>query len=476
MAQSVAPTTNEFALDLYQGTVLAPGWVTAMGGAFTGYAQGIGAFGANAAAPAVRHTHSTSWFELDVDASLSFPLVLFGNDDVDNSGGPDSDYQSYVYLAGGANVQAGAFGIGVFGDVQRYSVTFPPDDVTTAVSIGRYHLLAAFQLFDGQLVVGGGARAHSLAVGTSDNALAPELSMLGIAPEGGFLVKPDWSPFRIGVSYRHAVRGRLGSDAATVVDERGVRRALGLIVPSEVQMPWELGAGVAFQVGPRPLNPPWLDPHEHEREFVRRHEERLVSARRRREARLALVPEGPERRALAEVLLQAERRDTEEARREFERDRSRLEGERRAILNDWPREHLLVTADVLVTGPVDRGVGMEAFLSQSTAAEAAATAPCVVIGSGASMNVSPRAGLQIEPVPNLIRTRFGSYYEPSRFRYVPESCNERVGRQHFTFGADVKAFSTTWFGFIDEVTYKLQVYGDFAPRYQSVGVGFGVWH
>ncbi|MBM4360876.1 MAG: hypothetical protein FJ096_22460 [Deltaproteobacteria bacterium] len=472
-AQSIAPTDNAFALDLYQGTVLAPGWVTAMGGAYTGYGQGIGAYSVNAAAPAVRHTHSTDWFELDVDASLSFPLVLVGNDDVDNSGGSDFDYQGYVYLAGGVNVQLGNLGFGFFGDVQRYSVTFPPSEAATIVTIGRYHLLAAYQLFGGQLVLGGGARAHSLGVSAPGKTLDPALGMFGLAPEAGFLVKPDWSPFRIGVSYRHAVKGLLGSDSGTTVDERGVRRAGGLIVPNDVAMPWELGLGVAFQVGPRPLNPRWLDPREHERELDAAHAEKLALARRRRANRLEAVPEGPERETLARGLDQEQAAEEAEAGRAVERNRARLKSERRAILNDWPREHLLVTADLLVTGPVERGVSMEAFIGQGTAP---LPSPCMVVASGASVNLSPRAGLQIEPIPNRVQTRFGSYYEPTRFRYAPEACNDRVGRQHFTFGADVKAFSTRWFGLTDETTYKVQVYGDFAPRYSSIGVGLGVWY
>jgi hypothetical protein len=51
-----------------------------------------------------------------------------------------------------------------------------------------------------------------------------------------------------------------------------------------------------------------------------------------------------------------------------------------------------------------------------------------------------------------------------------------VGRQHFTFGADLKLFTTTWWGLVPEVTYKVQGYGDLAPRYQSFGIGIGVWN
>ena len=67
----------------------------------------------------------------------------------------------------------------------------------------------------------------------------------------------------------------------------------------------------------------------------------------------------------------------------------------------------------------------------------------------------------------LVQTRFGSYYEPNRFG--------RVGRQHFTFGADLRVFDTTLWGLIPRVTYKLQTSIDLSARYESYSLGLGVW-
>ncbi len=472
-AQAADLGANDFTIDLYQGPVLASGRVTAMGGAYAGYAQGIGAYSVNAAAPAVRHSHSTSWVDVDIDASLSFPIVFFQRNDFDNSGESDGAYQSYVYLSAGTNVQVGNFGFGFFGDLQRYGVTFPPANEPTSVAIGRYHVLGAYQFFGGQFVLGGGVRAHSLNISAPGRGLDTELGMVGVSPEVGFLVKPDWAPFRIGATYRHAVSGLLRSDSRTTIDERGVRRAGGLVVPNDMEMPWEITAGLAFQVGPRPLNPRWLNPREHEREFEAARAERRTVRERRRATRLEAIPPGPERALLAAKLEAESLTEARDEELEAQRDRSRLEAERRAILHDWPREYLLVTTDLLVTGPVDNGVSLERFLGQ---AMPASDAPCQATASGRAVNFSPRVGLEIEPIPNWVHTRVGSYYEPTRFRYAPEACNDRVGRQHFTFGADVKAFKTTWFGLADEVNYKVQFNADIAPRYQSFGAGFGVWY
>ena len=87
--------------------------------------------------------------------------------------------------------------------------------------------------------------------------------------------------------------------------------------------------------------------------------------------------------------------------------------------------------------------------------------------SGQNVNFSPRFGIEAEPILNLVQTRLGSYYEPSRFG--------KVGRQHFTFGADLRLGPSTWWGLSPEMIYKLQVSVDLAPRYESVSFGFGTW-
>jgi hypothetical protein len=108
-------------------------------------------------------------------------------------------------------------------------------------------------------------------------------------------------------------------------------------------------------------------------------------------------------------------------------------------------------------------VGLESFLRGNVPEEASKVGT-----SGDSVNFSPRFGIETEPIPGLVATRFGSYYEPNRFG--------RVGRQHFTFGADLKMFSTTYWGLVPEVTYKVLAAVDLAPRYESLSVGIGVWH
>jgi hypothetical protein len=74
-----------------------------------------------------------------------------------------------------------------------------------------------------------------------------------------------------------------------------------------------------------------------------------------------------------------------------------------------------------------------------------------------------------------VHTRFGSYYEPRRLKVSGPNITEGVGRQHFTFGADLRVLTTTFWGLVPEITYTLQGSVDIAPRYESFSVGIGNW-
>ncbi|HHH28969.1 MAG TPA: hypothetical protein ENK57_11585 [Polyangiaceae bacterium] len=469
-AAHAQPNDNDYAIDLFQGPLLASARSLSMGGALAALGQGIGAYTSNAAAPATRHPYSLSWWDWDIDGTLSFPIRLFDNNDFDNSGDLDADYTNFIYLAGGLQMQAGPFGIGTFGDLQRYTLTFPPDDASTTVLVGRYHLLAGWGFLDHQLMVGGGARALSLGVSAPD----AELTFFGVSPQIGVLVRPNWTPFRVGATYRHAVTSQfsIGSDVSE--DDAGVSRAGKLVIPREVELPWELEIGAAIQVGARPLNPAWINPHEHEEELVASYRRRRQQRLRRIHDQLLSLPQGETRNRLRARLLEDEAERQRREQRRMERDLGLLLEERRAYARNWPREAVLLTVDLVVTGPVSEAISLERFLSQGQSFET--DGECQVVASGREVNFSPRFGVETEPFPRYMHVRVGSYYEPNRFSYQPARCNDRVGRQHFTFGLDVKLVTTTWFGLSPEVTYKLQAVGDLAARYQSFGLGFGVWH
>lgn len=472
-AHADAFPNNRYAIDLFQGPVLAPIRLTGMSGAYGGHAEGIEGMVANAAAPAVREPFSASWFEFDISGSISIPLSLFENNDFDNSGANDSDYSNFVYLTGGVLSQFGMFGVGANAELQRYSLT-SADGASTAVTVGKYHGLAAIRLVGDQLMIGAGARLLTLGLDAPDTTL----TTIGAAPQIGILIRPDWTSFRIGATYRFAVDAGELVGGARSRDAAGRARAGGLILPDRVVWPWELEVGVAIQVGPRPLNPVWIDPHEQEEEIAATQRDERAERAGRDAAEIATIADPGERARRAAELAEQERAARGQDERRFEQAKARLKRERRARYWNWPRQHLLLLVDLLASGGVDGGVKLADFLGQNETCRdrpeaqreaCRAGLPSIVGSSGSAINFSPRVGIETEPVPSVVKTRFGTYYEPSR------NDDARVGRQHFTFGADLKLFPTTWWGLVPQVIYKAQASFDIAPRYQSLSAGIGVW-
>jgi hypothetical protein len=126
------------------------------------------------------------------------------------------------------------------------------------------------------------------------------------------------------------------------------------------------------------------------------------------------------------------------------------------VATQWRDERaLLLAADVLVTGAVSGGDGVEAFLRQQ------------LQPSGRQVNVSVRAGVEAEPAAGVLRLRAGTYWEPSRY-------SDRSGRMHGTGGAEVALFPFHMFG----NTYRLRLAGavDVAPAYHNVALSVGFWH
>lgn len=116
---------------------------------------------------------------------------------------------------------------------------------------------------------------------------------------------------------------------------------------------------------------------------------------------------------------------------------------------------LVVGSDVVLTGPVDDGHGLEAFARHQ------------LQRSGEHPVVTVRVGAELELFPGWLRVRAGSYWEPARFEGAS-------GRLHGTAGADVRLVQ---FSLLDKA-YRLQLAAtaDVADRYGNTGVSIGFWH
>lgn len=362
----------------------------------------------NAAAPAVREPYSLRWFDWDFSPGISIPGA-YGGTDFDNTGAKDERVNRFLLVTLGGLLQLGPLGAALTAELLQYDVEQPRSDTAgLTLRFARMHALTGYAFADHQIVVGAGARIVLLDV--SQPGTGSVLSMGGLGPEAGVVVKPNGMPFRVGLTVRAPVSAAPVSERGVAAD--GVRRAGAFILPSRVGQPWEAEVGLAFQLGPRPLNPRWINPHDQEVEEHARTDE--------------------EREAL------------------YER--------RKARFDDWPRERVLVMMSALVTGPSgEDAVALEGFLDQRLQ----------LVGRRATL--TPRFGMESEPVPNRIALRVGTYLEPSRFA-------EGTPRQHFTLGGDVRLFSWDVFGIFSETTFRASVAADVAPRYQNLGLGLGIWH
>jgi hypothetical protein len=272
-------------------------------------------------------------------------------------------------------------------------------------------------------------------------------TMTGVGPEVGAILMPDNMPFRVGATLRGAVSGAPFGGEATVVP---------LILPQQVVLPWEIEVGVAYQLGPRPLNPHWENPHDQEAPVRERiHADREARAKKDEE-QIRRAPEG------AREGLRAAKAKEEAVVRALEDDRleaevRRLFAIRKARYDNWPRERLLFVASLLMTGTSDNAISVAGFLDQRKELV------------GQSVSLAPRLGIEGEPIPGRLRARVGTYVEPTRYA-------DSTARQHFTFGADVKLFSFDLFGLMKPTTWLISSYLDVAPRYTNGGLGIGVWH
>ena len=462
---------NDYAVEFYQGPLIAPVRVTGLAGAYTAYAEGVEGTASNAAAPAVREPFSHNWFDYDLSASFSFP-GSFSRTDFDNRGSASSSttgssatrFGDFLYLNLGAQAQLGYFGASITTDLQQFSLS-PSTAATPGLNlqISRWHALAAYGFFDGQLVLGAGARALVMQISqtgsiTKGTALGAGslFTMSGVAPEAGALLKPDGEQWRLGVTFRTPVIAKTIGASQTSTDAAGVERAGSFILPEKVVMPWEIEAGVALQAGPRPLNPEWINPHVQEGPVRQAIADAREQRAREHDAVIARTPPADVDRVWADIQRGEEAvRAIEDLR--LEAESKRLLELRRARYANWPREKILLVASVVVTGPSSDAIAVESFLDQRREP------------FGRSVTVMPRVGLEAEPLLNWVRLRTGSYVEPSRFA-------TGNARQHFTAGGDVKlAYFDAW-GLFGPTVWRASLAVDLAPRYGNWGIAIGAWH
>lgn len=454
-AQAPPIVKNDYSLEFFQGPVIAPNRVTALGGAYTAFAEGFEGLASNAASPAVREQHSTRWFDLDVGVSASLPGGYAGVDFNNRGEGVTGDQKRrtnrFIYGLLGGRTQFGQLGLALSVEALSYQITQATDDAAgLSLTYLRFHALAAYGFFNNQLVLGGGLRGIALRLSDAGPAsLSGDLlTLTGAAPQAGFLLKLNNSPFRVGGTFRATVSGApLGDSTSRATD--GVIRAGTFIAPQRIVLPWELEVGFAWQFGPRPMNAPFIEPDDHIAEFRapldREREKRQLTIRGTKDEaeRQLRIREDKRLRAEEDVLI------AEEA--------ERLRRIRKARFNNWPRDKLLLLGSVLMTGASNNAVALEGFLDQRLETV------------GQAVTLSPRGGLEAEVLRDRLRVRAGGYIEPSRF-------SDGHVREHFTAGLDVKLFEWDLGGLFPEAVWQASTMVDLSARYQNYGLGVSIWH
>ena len=124
------------------------------------------------------------------------------------------------------------------------------------------------------------------------------------------------------------------------------------------------------------------------------------------------------------------------------------------------RGYVLLAASLSAFGPVHEAVGIESFLQR------------VVDRSGRRPVFMPQVGVETEVIPNWLKLRAGSYYEPTRF-----DNRNAAPRAHGTFGVTSKLLPWSVFGvWPRDAWWRAQGALDVAQRYFNWGFSVGIWH
>jgi hypothetical protein len=472
-------TSSHYAVDIYQGPVLASTRVIGMGGAYVAIAEGVEGSFYNPAAPAVRLAWSRSHVDYDLGGGMTFPGTLrssdFFNSGADRTNLSTSSSKEFVFLDAEGHLQVGPWGFGSGVALQQYGLkrdTAPASDAEIDRLRARFYVVllqAARATSDGQLVVGVGLKPTGLSVidlNPSKGQPSTLFSTYGLGYSVGFLWRPTDAIFRVGASYSTAVKTRSSASSSITPDADGNRVISpgtldAIYLPERVELPWEINVGFAAQFGARPFNPHWLGPNELLRPTRRRLAWRQLERQRRQRRILAEAKrDGQDLEQVQTLLSRQERLAQADDEAELERAVKQVDDELRERYRKLGRWYILLSTSLSISGPVDDAVGVESFLQR------------YVDRSGRRTVVSPHVGVESEVISNWLKLRAGAYGEPTRFDNA-----RSAPRLHTTLGLEQKLFNWRVFGLYEDGTaWRIHGAVDLSERYFGFSGSVGVWH
>jgi hypothetical protein len=283
-------------------------------------------------------------------------------------------------------------------------------------------------------------------------------SSSGNGLELGMVYKPEGLPLRVGASVRSGIRTEVELNDGFLPDENGdlvLTDAAGnaFYMPRSVALPWDVNFGFALQFG-RPFNPPWRTLDEQVEKEALLHRLRQLDRTERKRRDLAAAT-SPEQRADIERLYEEEVEADDERLVQAYRAAREATEVRLSYLN---RHYVQFAASMLMSGSTPDAIGVESFVAQT------------VNLSGQRSVYSPRFGLEVSALPELLKFRGGTYIEPTRF-------DSSTARVHGTFGLDLRLAVWNVFGlWPDDYVWRLGLGADVARRYSTWGVTVAGWY
>ncbi|MGB5697913.1 MAG: hypothetical protein WBM46_19835 [Polyangiales bacterium] len=465
-----ALTTSNYTIDLFRGPVIGTARMVGLGGAFVAIAEGVEGGLQNPAAVAHRQAQWPDWYDYWLAFSFTYP---FDAGDFYNSGNVLDEQnqisdQNFFFFIPGFSFQMWQAGIGLTIDTQVTTVKVTPsgggDPQTIRLGFPTYHIQFGYGFVDGQVIVGAGLRIMQERIKLGDRALGGGqvgYKSLGFGGEVGIMIKPNGKHWRIGASLYPKLTTSIYRGGFATVTPEGDLKAGDFFLPREGVDPWHGSVGFSWQFGPRPPNPAWIQVEDFAGNDLARIDDRIamVKERKQRDIEKLRAAGGPD----VECRVQ-------ELEKRYDRNLKRLEQARKNVTyaawkilreryrNEWPRRYYLLSTELLITGQVGEGVGVESFFAQR------------VQRSGENVGYSPRLGFETEVWPKRMKARTGTYIEPSRFQ-------ETDLRVHWTVGFDVRVLHWDVFGlWPEDYLWDIKVAFDIARDYRSFTLGIGGWY
>ncbi|MHB8878336.1 MAG: hypothetical protein ACYC8T_31965 [Myxococcaceae bacterium] len=385
------------------GVLLGSTRVTALGGAYVGVAEGADGFTSNLAALAHRSHHLDRDWDVGFTASwLDLPFITPTRRDLDNDGSADQAQVTRQFLAG-LMLQFKQFGIGWYWRTttlwycKLQVVACTGANDQIEVNVANTVLAAAVALGRDDFIAALGIFG---AVASFDGFMDGEpRHYAGTGIEFDVLYRPHGLNYRVGVSVRPQVVGFYQPDSGA-----GDAQLDGRRLYSAVTSPAVLSFGASMRLG----------------EGAERYNRYSKAARRdilKRFGETELPEEEPA---------------------------------------DAPAGNWLLTAQVDLISATENTVPVSAFIDMEVQL---GIRSAELVGRQAYL--APHVGLEHDTVPGRLRSRVGTFIEPSAFP-------DHAPRLHGALGFEL---------FLAEYVerWSLSGSGDFAHNYYNVGLSLGLW-